>query len=403
MDTCLVDSITSMSNQQSYILLVDDDPNNLLLLESLLALQEYKTQSATSGQTALDLAQSSQPDLILLDVMMPDMDGFEVCNTLRQQEHLKTVPIIFLTALDDDESQIQGMEMMADDYITKPFNSQLLLAKVKNILRLNQMRSQTIQTQTRQTVQAQTKQETSTALQRNEEFSKKITSFVPTQFLKRIAPNGIESIQLGKKIEVELSILFCDIRKFTAITESQDSSQTFEWLNYFLNQMSSCITQHHGFIDKYLGDAILAIFDRQDIHFLDAIQAAIAMQNASKEMNLNSDFMDLKTLKMGIGIDTGIATIGILGTSKRMETTVIGDVVNTASRLEELTKTYQCEIIASESTISRLSPVNRSMVKSDKNIGFNYHLIDRVIPRNKQKAIDIYQVMSGYDERISNQ
>jgi adenylate cyclase len=387
MDTCLVNSIISMSNQQSYILLVDDDPNNLLLLESLLALQEYKTQSATSGQAALDLAQSSQPDLILLDVMMPDMDGFEICNILRQQEHLKTVPIIFLTALDDDESQLQGMEMMADDYITKPFNSQLLLAKVKNILRLNQMRTQSVQTQI--------KQQTLTPLQNSEEFSQKFTSFVPTQFLKRIAPNGIESIQLGNKIEVELSILFCDIRKFTAITESQNSSQTFEWLNYFLNQMSSCITQNHGFIDKYLGDAILAIFDREDIHFLDAIQAAVAMQNASKEMNLNSNFIDLKTLKMGIGIDTGVATIGILGTTKQMETTVIGDVVNTASRLEELTKTYHCEIIASESTISHLSQVNPSLIESEKSIEFNYRLIDRVIPRNKQKAIDIYQVTSG--------
>jgi two-component system sensor histidine kinase ChiS len=395
MDTCVVDSIISMSNQQSYILLVDDDSNNLLLLESLLTIQEYKVQSATSGQEALNIAQSSQPALILLDVMMPDMDGFEICNILRQQEHLKTVPIIFLTALDDDESQLQGMEMMADDYITKPFNSQLLLAKVKNILRLNQMRSQTIQTQTRQTVQAKTKQQTITALQDHEELSQKFTSFVPTQFLKRIAPNGIESIGLGNKIEVELSILFCDIRKFTTITESQDSSQTFEWLNYFLNQMSSCIAKYHGFIDKYLGDAILAIFDRQNLHCLDAIQAAIEMQNHAKEMNLNSYFMDLKTLKMGIGIDTGVATIGILGTPKRMETTVIGDVVNTASRLEELTKTYQCEIIASESTITHFSQVNPSLIESEKSIEFNYRLIDRVIPRNKQKAIDIYQVTSG--------
>jgi two-component system sensor histidine kinase ChiS len=257
------------------------------------------------------------------------------------------------------------------------------------------MRSQTIQTQTRQTVQAKTKQQTITALQDHEELSQKFTSFVPTQFLKRIAPNGIESIGLGNKIEVELSILFCDIRKFTTITESQDSSQTFEWLNYFLNQMSSCIAKYHGFIDKYLGDAILAIFDRQNLHCLDAIQAAIEMQNHAKEMNLNSYFMDLKTLKMGIGIDTGVATIGILGTPKRMETTVIGDVVNTASRLEELTKTYQCEIIASESTITHFSQVNPSLIESEKSIEFNYRLIDRVIPRNKQKAIDIYQVTSG--------
>ncbi len=394
MDTCLLDSLISMSDQQSYILLVDDEPNNLLLLESLLALQEYNTKSASSGQEALNIAQSSQPDLILLDVMMSGMDGFEVCHCLRQQEHLKTVPIIFLTALDDEESRLQGIEMMADDYITKPFDSQLLLAKVKSILHLSQMRMNTVQTQTRQIVQEQTQQKRSTEGQRGEQLSEKFTSFIPTQFLKRISPNGIESIHLGNKTEVELSILFCDIRAFTTIAESQESSQTFEWLSYFLNQMSSCIAKYHGFIDKYLGDAILAVFDRQDIHCLDAILAAIEMQNSSKEMNLSSDLIDLKTIKMGVGIDTGIATIGVLGTSQRMETTVIGDVVNTASRLEELTKTYQCDIVASESTIYHLSQVNPTLTESDKNIAFNYDLIDRVIPRNKQKAIDIYKISS---------
>ena len=374
MDACTLDSMTSMLNQQSYILLVDDDPNNLLLLESLLRLQEYQTQSAASGLEALNLAQSSKPDLILLDVMMPDMNGFEVCNSLRQQEDLKTVPIILLTALDDDESRMQGIEMMADDYITKPFNSQLLLAKVKNILHLSQMRTQTIETQ------AET-----------EGSSEKFNSFVPTQFLERIAPNNIESINLGEKIEAEVSILYCDIRRFTAITESQDSSQTFEWLNYFISQMSSCINRYHGFIDKYLGDAILAIFDRKDLHFLDAIAAALAMQNSTTEMNFHSECIDLKTIKMGIGIDTGIAAIGVLGTASRMETTVIGDVVNTASRLEELTKVYNCDIIASESTVSRLSQVNSTEYQDD--LTFIPCLLDRVTPRNKQKAINIYKII----------
>jgi two-component system sensor histidine kinase ChiS len=383
MDACILDSMTSRLNQQSYILLVDDEPNNLLLLESLLSVQEYQTQSAHSGQEAINLAQSSKPDLILLDVMMPDMNGFEVCNSLRQQEELKTVPIIFLTALDDDESRIQGIEMMADDYITKPFNSQLLLAKIKNILHLNQMRSQTIKTQPE-----------------TETYSETLDSFLPTQFLKRIAPNDIESISLGEKIEAEVSILYCDIRRYTAIAESQAPSQTFEWLNYFLNQMSLCINHYHGFIDKYLGDAILAIFDRDNMHALDAIHSAIAMQVGVKKMNLNTKFMNLPTIKMGIGIDTGIATIGVLGTANRMETTVIGDVVNTASRLEELTKIYDCEIIVSESTISNLPQVHQT--KSPEDITFNYNLIDRVIPRNKQKEIDIFKIVSN-ESRITSE
>ena len=123
-----------MSNKSPYILLVDDEPANLILLEELLHLKGYTTVSAVSGDEALSKVRADRPDLILLDIMMPDMDGFEVCDRLRKDPTLQTVPVIFLTALDDDSSRLKGLEMMADDYVTKPFNSRLLLAKVESVL-----------------------------------------------------------------------------------------------------------------------------------------------------------------------------------------------------------------------------------------------------------------------------
>ena len=243
-------------------MLVDDEPANLTLLEELLRLEGYATVSAESGAEALSLARASRPDLILLDIMMPEMNGFDVCDRLRKDTALQTVPVIFLTALDDDTSRLRGLEMMADDYLTKPFNSRLLLAKVENILQLSKMRSQAVSSQFNQQVKEQSKRQIAAAWEANEYLSEKFQLFVPEQLLGRIAPQGIESIQLGNVTEEELTILFCDIRGFTAIAESQEARETFEWLNAFFTEMNDCITSHGGFIDKYLGDAIMSVFDK---------------------------------------------------------------------------------------------------------------------------------------------
>lgn len=410
-------------------MLVDDEPANLTLLEELLHLEGYATVSAQSGAEALSLARASRPDLILLDIMMPDMDGFDVCDRLRKDTTLQTVPVIFLTALDDDTSRIRGLEMMADDYLTKPFNSRLLLAKVENILQLSQMRSQAVSSQFNQQVREQSKRQIAAAWEANEYLAQKFQLFVPEQLLGRIAPQGIESIQLGNVTEEELTILFCDIRGFTAIAESQEARETFEWLNAFFTKMNDCITSHGGFIDKYLGDAIMAVFDKPNSHAMDAIEAAVAMQETLQEFNASRHKYNLESpVNIGTGINTGIGMIGTLGSDRRMDSTVIGDVVNTASRLENLTKIYGCQIIVSENALvhareflNNISPSSNSneslLLKCDLEVetqesimstsgataadsplpsnNYYYRWIDRVTPRGKQQAIEIYEIWSA--------
>ncbi|MEG4213488.1 response regulator [Microcoleus sp. S13_B4] len=418
-----------MSNKSPCIMLVDDEPANLTLLEELLHLKGYATVSALSGHEALSLARASRPDLILLDIMMPEMNGFDVCEILRKDTALQTVPVIFLTALDDDSSRLRGLEMMADDYVTKPFNSRLLLAKVENILHLSQMRSQAVSSQLNQRVKEQSQRQIAAAWEANEYLSEKFQLFVPEQLLGRIAPQGIESIQLGNVTEEELTILFCDIRGFTAIAESQQACETFEWLNAFFTQMNDCITSHGGFIDKYLGDAIMAVFDKQNSHAMDAIEAAVAMQETLQEFNASRYKYNLEfPVNIGTGINTGIGMIGTLGSDRRMDSTVIGDVVNTASRLENLTKIYGCQIIVSENAIvhareflngiSLNSHSKESLllkcdleVKTQESIistsgataagsyspsnNYYYRWIDRVTPRGKQEAIEIYEIWAA--------
>jgi two-component system sensor histidine kinase ChiS len=410
-------------------MLVDDEPANLTLLEELLRLEGYATVSAESGAEALSLARASRPDLILLDIMMPEMNGFDVCDRLRKDTALQTVPVIFLTALDDDTSRLRGLEMMADDYLTKPFNSRLLLAKVENILQLSKMRSQAVASQFNQQVKEQSKRQIAAAWEANEYLSEKFQLFVPEQLLGRIAPQGIESIQLGNVTEEELTILFCDIRGFTAIAESQEARETFEWLNAFFTEMNDCITSHGGFIDKYLGDAIMSVFDKRKSHAMDAIEAAVAMQESLQKFNASRQKYNLENpLNIGTGINTGIGMIGTLGSDRRMDSTVIGDVVNTASRLENLTKIYGCQIIVSENAlvhareflngISANSNSKESLLlKCDLEVGtqetiisnsrataadsdlpsnnYYYRWIDRVTPRGKQQAIEIYEIWSA--------
>lgn len=378
-----------MSTNLSYVLLVDDEPSNLFLLEELLQLEGYKTLSATSGNEAIAIAKQNRPDLVLLDVMMPEMDGFEVCERFRTDPTLQTVPVIFLTALDDDESRLKGLHLMGDDYLTKPIQSTLMLAKITNVLQLNQLRSQQYQTQARQ-MQEQSKRQMAAAWQVSEALSEKFRLFVPEQFLQRIAPKGVESIQVGNAVEAEMSILFCDIREFTAIAESQQAVQTFAWLNAFFTEMNRAIVTHFGFIDKYLGDAMMAVFDRPQ-HAQDALNAAITMRQTLRAFNATRSQFNLEEpVNIGIGIHTGIGLIGTIGADNRMDSTVIGDVVNTASRLEELTKTYGCQVIASDAAIAHL----------EKPPSFHVRWIDRRILRGKQQSSELYEVIGTLNNPI---
>lgn len=385
-----------MPNDRSKILLVDDEPNNLLLLQELLRPEGYQLASAASGQQAIALAQSFQPDLILLDIMMPGMNGYEVCHQLRQNEQLKTIPVIFLTALDDEASRLKGLELMGDDYLTKPINIPLLLAKVASILRLSQLRSHSANVELKQQVREKLRQQISVAWEINQELSEKFHLFVPKQYLQRIAPQGVDSIKLGNSTEEELTILFCDIRGFTTISESQSAQETFAWLNAFFSQMNQAFVTHHGFIDKYLGDAIMAVFDRPQFHAIDAIQAAIAMRQSLQDFNENRHQYNLnKPINIGIGIHTGLGLIGTLGSDRRMDSTVIGDVVNTASRIESLTKFYGCSALASHVTIAHVKQTLSQLTETESTHRFLYRWIDSVTPRGKQKGVDLYEILGS--------
>lgn len=189
--------------------------------------------------------------------------------------------------------------------------------------------------------------------------------FVPEKFLHAIAPYGIENIQVGEAAEKPISILFADIRGYTSMSEKMSARETFDFLNHYLACMGEVIDSHNGFIDKYIGDAIMALFDGDSSD--SALLAAIAMQQALIQFNQESVTHGFMAIEIGIGIHRGTVIMGTVGFKSRIESTVIGDAVNLASRIEGLTKNYNCPILLTDAVVKNLEyPEDFQLVLVDK-------------------------------------
>ena len=212
--------------------------------------------------------------------------------------------------------------------------------------------------------------------------------FVPFKFLEYLGLDDITKVKLGDSIEIEMTILFADIRSFTSISEKMTPYENFHFLNDFLKNIEPIFSEHHGYVDKYLGDGVMALFHR---HPGDAINAAIESIKKLSLYNQNRIDQGLDPIKIGIGINTGKLMLGTIGTENRMENTVISDAVNLASRIEGLTKLYDCPILISEQTLFKLD---------DPSL-YNYRIIDRVKVKGKSDDVSIIEIIDGNQESIA--
>lgn len=225
-----------------------------------------------------------------------------------------------------------------------------------------------------------------------EQLNKTFEKFVPRQFLHRIATKGIENIQLGEAQSDTISILFSDIRAFTNLSENMPPQNVLNFLNSYLQRMNQPIHDNHGFIDKFIGDAILALFDRTqggvEQRAQDAVQAAISMQEALKVYNNDRKKSGYAPIQIGVGIHSGPVIIGTVGSDNRMDSTVLGDTVNLAARLEELTKSYNARIIASFDTIKQLEDVPHIL----------WRKLDFISVKGKEKPVSIFEIFNCDDK-----
>jgi len=334
------------------ILVVDDEVINRQVLVNHLSLQHYAIVQAANGPEALSLVQDGlRPHLVLLDVMMPKMTGYEVCRKLRESFPANEVPVLLLTAKTQVSSLIEGLDAGANDYLTKPVSKNELLARIKTHLQLSHL---------------------------NIAYGR----FVPHQFIQLMDKQSVVDVKLGDHVEKEMSILFSDIRGFTSISEAMTPQENFDFINAYLSRMEPIIGRHHGFIDKYIGDAIMALFPSSVDH---AVQAAVGMLMRLAEYNTTRGRPGRPVLKIGIGIHTGLLMLGTVGGENRMDGTVIADAVNLASRTEGLTKTYGTGMLITEQVYQRLQDASQYKIR----------VIDRVRVKGKTAEVTVYEVFDA--------
>jgi class 3 adenylate cyclase/HAMP domain-containing protein len=225
------------------------------------------------------------------------------------------------------------------------------------------------------------------ALDHQVELTDSYSCFVPKEFLQFLEKDTIVDIHLGDNIQKEMSILFSDIRSFTRLSESMTPQENFNFINNCLSIMGPVVRKHNGFIDKYIGDAIMALFPHRP---KDAVMAAISMQNTLKTYNSHRKKTGYEPIQIGIGINTGAMMLGTIGEEKRMEGTVISDTVNLASRLEGLTKIYGASIIVSRNTISGI----------ERQTDFYFRFLDKVQVKGKEKWIEVYEIFDSDPENL---
>ncbi|MFB2877836.1 CHASE2 domain-containing protein [Floridanema aerugineum] len=206
--------------------------------------------------------------------------------------------------------------------------------------------------------------------------------FVPHQFLELLNKESIIDVQLGDQVQKEMSVLFSDIRDFTTLSESMTPAENFKFINDYLSRMEPEIIDNQGFIDKYIGDAIMALFSGEADN---AVKAGIAMLNALNEFNQERQSMGNLPIKIGIGINTGTMMLGVVGGRSRMDTTVVSDAVNLASRLEGLTKNYEVPLLISHNTFLALNDAN----------AYDIRLIDKVKVKGKSEMVTVYEVFDA--------
>ena len=321
------------------ILVVDDVPQNRRLLEAVLSPLGHVVSSAASGREALDLIAAEPPDLVLLDILMPEMDGYEVCRSLRADPTTQMLPIVMLTS-SGDQDKVRSIEAGADDFIARPLDQQELVARVRSLLRIKQYHD---------TVQAQAAELQAQAAELAE-LNRTLESRVQAQVheldrlgrLRRfLSPQLAELIVSGDDDTLldshrrEITVVFCDLRGFTAFSEAAEPEEVMAVLGRFHAELGQLVFQFGGTLERFAGDALMIFFNDPfpcPDPPLQAVRMALAMQERVAELRVGWRKRGHE-LALGIGIAVGYATLGRIGFEGRFDYGAVGSVVNLAARL----------------------------------------------------------------------
>lgn len=371
-----IESSPDAGKPAACVLVVDDDEQIVDLITLLLEEAGYATLRASSGEECVHLAVAKRPAVILLDVRLPGMDGNATARALSLDEGSRGIPVVMMTGFMEDEDRINALEAGAIDFLVKPLAPGELIAKVRSLVKLKAYHD--VAENERRELLA----EVAGKEGQLEEALAAFARFVPREFLTCLKKKSIVEVSLGDQVQAEMSILFADIRSFTAMSEKMSPRENFEFLNAYLGRMNPYIWENGGYIDKYIGDAIMALFPTGPGAALDA---AIAMLRHIPVYNLHRKKSGHGPIAIGIGINSGPVMLGIIGHERFMQGTVISDAVNLSSRLEELTKYYGVSLVVSKFVLFGLENPNR----------YGYRFLDNVQVKGKEDLIPVYEVFDA--------
>ncbi len=346
-----------MAESGSRLLVVDDNKVNRLLLTRSLEMQGHRVAMAENGRVALEMMRSEAFDLVLLDIEMPEMDGFQVLEQLKADPRLRDVPVLVTSAVEGLDSVVRCIELGAEDYLSKPVNPVLLKARIGAGLAKKRLRDQQ---------------------------QEMVRRFATSEVAQDLQDSGFA---LGGR-HVRGTVMFSDIRGFTSMVEQQSPDETIELLNMYYALMFDAISGHGGVVNQMVGDGLMAVFGAPlplDDHSACAVRAALEMVEMIDLLDVERSSLGKPAIRIGIGIATGEMVAGYTGTQHRATYTCVGDTVNLAARLEAYTKETDQVILLDAAT------------RTD--VGSQFDLVDMgaVMFKGKLVAVDVFAAGASSD------
>jgi CheY-like chemotaxis protein len=371
------------------VLIVDDTPENIQVLMGTLK-DQYAIVAAINGEKALKMAVADPgPDIILLDIMMPGMDGFEVCSRLKADPETRDIPVIFLSALDDTSNKVKGFAAGAVDYISKPFQPEEVHVRVETHLTLNRLKRSLAEKNRElraynEHLEERVRERTAELASLNRVYER----FVPREFIDLLKKESILEINLGDQVSRKMTVMFADIRGWTSLLEKMTPAEAFSFINAYLKRVTPVIKDCNGFIDQFYGDGVMALFPGTPD---DAVKAAVEMLVTVAEYNREREKDGFEPIGIGIGLHLADLMLGIIGSEDRMQGAVVADAVNLAARIEGLNKIYGSYVSLSDETLF-------AMKEPD---GYGHRFMDKVRVKGREDSVTVYEVFEGAPEGIA--
>jgi class 3 adenylate cyclase len=344
------------------VLVADDNAGSRQLAKDILASIGLDVLLTQDGPSTLASAQLHLPDLLVLDIDMPGMNGFDVCALLKANAQTAHIPVLMLTAQSDVDQRVRGLEAGADDYLSKPYSPRELIARVETRLRA--------------------KFESDEMRQMQHLIRSTFERFVHPSVVEQLLHDPTQ-VKLGGKLQ-EVTVMFADMEGFTSMSEHVDPEQVLTLINRYHDLIVGLIQQHSGMIDKFLGDGLMALFNTPlplADHTRHAVESALAIRAVLAEFHAELDPQQ----RMGInfGIHTGLAVVGNVGATQIMDYTAVGDTVNVAARLQGLARGSQ--ILVSAAVYQQVEP------------WVTARAMGQVQVKNRQEAVMTYEILGLHE------